>query len=104
MGKTEEKMLLFFTGVSNVILFSVVLCMMWHWFVVPKFPGAAEFTIFEMLGLSTMVRIMTTRTSHAKENDPRTLMQKVMWDLSAAPVLLVMGYVIHLLAVRFPWR
>jgi hypothetical protein len=104
MNSTDEKIILFCTGIINIVSFALVLCVMWHWFVVPKFPSAPEFGLFQMLGLATTARVMVSKTSHAKEIDPRTLAQKAVWDVLSAPFLLSIGWLIHLLAVRFPWQ
>lgn len=104
VDKNEESVILFFTGVINVVGFSIALCLMWHWFVVSKFHGAPEFGVFEMLGFSTLARIMIIKTSHVKVEDPRTLASKVAWDILSAPVILSIAWLTHLLAARFPWQ
>ena len=101
---SEEKFILFLTSIVNVILFGLSTCYLWHWFIVSKFHGAPEFGVWQMTGLITTVRVIVTATDHRKKEDPRTFGQKIAWDLLASPIVLLVGWLIHLLAVRFPWQ
>lgn len=100
---TEEKTILFFTGIANVMLFTLAACYMWRWFVVPQFNVMQEVEFWKMLGLITMIRFVVTKTNFKKEEDPRTFPQKFWWDLLASPFMLLIAWGIHFLAARHPW-
>ena len=103
--KTKEKLtgeqvvIGFFAFVMNVVMSGIFTCVMWHWFVVPKF-HAPEFQWLQMIGLIMVVRVMAVPRGLTTPKSDASFEMRVAQDLVFPPLILFIGWVIHWLAIR----
>jgi hypothetical protein len=96
----EQHAIGFFAAILNTVMTAIVFCVLWHWFVVPKF-HAPEFRWLEMVGFVLTVRAIVLPISFGRIlRDPITWGQEISMELALPPFVLLIGWVIHLLMLR----
>lgn len=95
----EQIVIGFFAFCMNVVMSGIFTCVLWHWFVVPKF-HAPEFQWLQMIGLIMVVRIMVVPRGLATKQVEGSFEMRVTQDILIPPLILFIGWVIHMLAIR----